>query len=67
MGDIINLKDARKQRARAEKEARAAANRARFGMSRFQRTLRDTERDRDRHILDLKRLTGDDPDKTPQR
>jgi hypothetical protein len=33
MAEIVNLRTARKARARAEKEAAAAANRRRFGQS----------------------------------
>ena len=33
MAEIVNLRTARKARARAEKEATAAANRRRFGQS----------------------------------
>jgi hypothetical protein len=37
MGEIINLKRARKQRARAEDETAKAANRVRFGRTRAER------------------------------
>tara|TARA_B100000378_G_scaffold215753_1_gene178820 strand:+ start:289 stop:528 length:240 start_codon:yes stop_codon:yes gene_type:complete len=67
MGDVINLNAVRKQRERAAKEARAAENRARFGQSRLQRDLRDAEQSRAQRELDRKRLSFDDPDKTPKR
>ena len=41
MGDIVNLRKARKARVRAEDSAHAATNRARFG-----RTPQERERDR---------------------
>jgi len=37
MADIINLNQARKQRARAEKSARAEENRVRFGRTRAEK------------------------------
>ena len=36
--DIVNLRRARKQRVRSDKEAEAAANRAKFGRSKAERT-----------------------------
>jgi hypothetical protein len=41
MGEIVNLRQVRKDKARIEKSAEAAANRARHG-----RTLAERERDR---------------------
>lgn len=44
MAEIINLRQARKRRGRQEKEALAAANRARFGRTKAERlTSRDQE------------------------
>jgi hypothetical protein len=37
MADIINLRQARKTRARADKERAAAANRAKFGRTKAER------------------------------
>ena len=37
MGDVVNLRQARKQKARAEKEEQAQANRARHGRSKAER------------------------------
>ncbi|HEX2725508.1 MAG TPA: DUF4169 family protein [Beijerinckiaceae bacterium] len=39
MADIVNLRKARKAKARAEKEAQAAENRVKFGRSKAQRDL----------------------------
>jgi len=39
MGDVVNLRMARKQRARADKAAEAAENRARHGRTGAQKTL----------------------------
>jgi len=52
MGDVINLRDARKRRERAAKDAKAAANRSRFGRTRAERTRQETERERDVRGLD---------------
>ena len=43
MADIINLRQARKTRARAEKERLAAANRAKFGRTKAERQSSDQE------------------------
>jgi hypothetical protein len=61
MGDIVNLRKARKKIERHQAEEKAAANRLRYGRSKAERTL-DAERnaksrqDLDRHLID----TGDD-------
>ena len=39
MADIINLRRARKDKARADKEARAAENRIRFGRTKDEKLL----------------------------
>lgn len=44
--DIVNLRRARKAKARAEKEQRAAENRVLFGRSKAQRTTSDAEKAR---------------------
>lgn len=41
MGEIINLRQVRKAREKAEKEARAAENRVAFGRPRKQKTLQE--------------------------
>lgn len=51
--DIVNLRRARKARARAGKEAEAAANRAKFG-----RTKAGRERDAISERIDARRLDG---------
>lgn len=42
-GDIVNLRQARKARARREKETRAAENRVQFGRSKAEKTLTRTK------------------------
>ena len=39
MAEIVNLRQARKQKARAEKEARATENRASFGRTKAEKKL----------------------------
>ena len=39
MGEIVNLRQARKAKARAGKEVEAAANRAKFGRSKAEKEL----------------------------
>ncbi|MEM7567085.1 MAG: DUF4169 family protein [Pseudomonadota bacterium] len=41
MGDVVSLRAARKAKARAEKTARSAENRARFGRSKAERMETD--------------------------
>ena len=53
MADIVNLRQARKRRARAEKEAKAAENRVAFGRPKSERSLSEARREND-----LRRLEG---------
>jgi len=46
MAEIVNLRMARKARARAEKDQQAQANRARFGQTKAERKARQTETER---------------------
>ncbi len=41
MGDVINLRRARKDKARGEKEKQAEANRLQFGRTKAERKLTD--------------------------
>lgn len=52
MADLINLNRARKDKARAEKEAQAAANRARFGRSKAEKQKDAAEKARAERIID---------------
>jgi hypothetical protein len=65
MGEIVNLRRARKRKARVGLEARAAANRAEFGRNRAERNgalrLRDLEAMRlDGHRRDGAKSAADD-------
>ena len=56
MADIINLRQARKTKARADKERQAEANRAKFGQSKAARQARLREEERtDRQLEGKKR------------
>ncbi len=56
--DIVNLNKARKQKARADKEARAAENRVRFGRTKAERAATTAERARTDKSIDGARRTG---------
>jgi predicted secreted protein len=52
MAEIINLRQARKQKARADKEARADQNRITFGRTKAEKELTKAERDLTQRRLD---------------
>ncbi|MDF1749003.1 MAG: DUF4169 family protein [Alphaproteobacteria bacterium] len=56
MADIVNLRTARKHKARAEKAATAEANRVKHGTSSKTRKLVADKKALDRHRLDGKKL-----------
>ncbi|MCY1054321.1 DUF4169 family protein [Nannocystis sp. SCPEA4] len=56
MGDVINLNRYRKAKARAEKEQKAEANRARHARTRAEKQTVQRELDRQSAELDGKRL-----------
>jgi competence protein ComGC len=59
MAEIINLRNARKQKARAEKETQAAQNRVLFGQTKAEKLRQATEKSlADKHIDGHKK---DDP------
>ncbi|MGF9756382.1 DUF4169 family protein [Microvirga sp. 0TCS3.31] len=62
MAEIINLRQARKNKARADKEVRATENRVAFGRTKAEKMLTKAEQD-----LAKSRLEGHkrDPDGTP--
>jgi hypothetical protein len=53
MAEIVNLRSARKARARVEKEAEAAANRAKFGRSKAEKQAEAAQQ-----ALDAAKLEG---------
>lgn len=60
MAEIINLKQAKKQRDRADKKARAEANRAQFGRTKSERQRTETETEKARRLLDSHQRGDDD-------
>lgn len=56
MAEIVNLGDARKQRAKREKERKAAENRGRFGETKAMRHKREALEAERRRLLDGARL-----------
>lgn len=52
MAEIVNLRLARKARQRAESAQAAAVNRAKFGQTRAERDLRQSEAERAARIVD---------------
>lgn len=60
MAEIVNLRRARKQKARAERTAQAGANAAKFGRTTAQRRAEEAEAARTRAALDGHRRSPDD-------
>ena len=60
MADFVNLRRARKDKARRDREAAADANRRRFGRTRAQKAADDEAARRSEAALDARRL---DPQK----
>jgi hypothetical protein len=52
MAEIVNLRQVRKQKARAEKEAKAAGNRAAFGRTKADKSRTKAEADLKRRRLE---------------
>jgi uncharacterized membrane-anchored protein len=59
MGEVVNLRLARKAKARADKEAEAAENRIRFGQTKQQRLVNKAIERIDGKRLDGHKLTTD--------
>jgi hypothetical protein len=60
MAEIVNLRQARKQKARAEAEKTAAQNRISFGRTKAERKLTEAERDKAARHIDGHKLKRDD-------
>lgn len=52
MAEIINLKNARKQKARADKDVQAAQSRALFGQTKAEKQLQAAEKARSEKTID---------------
>lgn len=66
MADIVNLKQARKQQARARREAEAAANRRQFGRPKAERLATERERERAERAQDGARIDRSDDADPPE-
>lgn len=60
MADVTNLNRFRKQKARAEKRAQGDENAAKFGRTKAQRVLEETQAEQARTRLDAHRREGDE-------
>jgi hypothetical protein len=52
VSEIVNLRQARKRIARTARAETAAVNRAKYGQTRAERALKQSEADRQRNLLD---------------
>ncbi len=59
MAEIVNLKRARKDKARREHDRAAEANRLRFGRTKAQKAADADAKDRERRALEDKKLTDE--------
>lgn len=62
--NVINLRQARKQLARADAERQAQENRVRFGQTKSEKQARKAEEARQRRQHDAGRLSDSDPGKS---
>ena len=61
MADIVNLRQARKDKARRARDGEAAANRTRFGRTKAEKAADKDARERPRQALESKRLEPEKP------
>ncbi len=61
MGDLVNLRQVKKQRAKAAKAAKAEANRLRHGRTPAQKAADRAAEEKSRAALDQARLDGEKP------
>lgn len=62
MAEIVNLRRARKDKARRDREAEADANRRRFGRTRAERAANEDAASRAKAAHDARRLDADKKD-----
>jgi uncharacterized protein DUF4169 len=65
MAEIINLRQARKRKARTDKEVRAAENRVAYGRTKEERSLTDARKDLDEKRLEAHRRDHETPGENP--
>jgi hypothetical protein len=61
MTEIVNLRQARKRKARTEREAKAAENRVTFGRTKVERRLSEAGNELERRRLDQHRRDDETP------
>jgi len=59
MAEIVNLRRARKDKARQQRESEAAANRRRFGRTKAEKAADKDAQDRSRREVDGKKIDRD--------
>jgi hypothetical protein len=62
MGEVVNLRQARKRREREARESEAESNRVKHGLSKVEKGLSAARRAQDARKLDGHRLGPDTPD-----
>jgi len=62
MGEVVNLRQARKRRDREERASEAEANRVKHGLSKAEKNLSSARRDQDARKLDGHRLEPENSD-----
>ena len=65
MAEIVNLRRARKDKERRERESQAKANRRRFGRTKAEKAADEDANQRSRQALDDKRLPSRDDENEP--
>ena len=65
MAEIVNLRRARKDKERRERDSQAKANRRRFGRTKAEKAADENANQRSRQTLDDKRLQPKDDDNEP--
>lgn len=60
MGEIVNLRKARKQARKVQEAERAAANRITHGRTKAERTLQATRAEKTRRLLDAHKIDPGD-------
>ena len=58
--DIVNLRQFRKSKARAERDAKAEENRVKFGRTKAEKKLQKAEKEKARRQLDGHKLETDE-------
>lgn len=65
MGEVVNLRRARKDQARRRRDSEAEVNRVAFGRSKAEHDLAAASADLERRRLDAHRLTDESPSDEP--